>query len=583
MDIQKQFTDRIGSAIVSTNTQLPFEPTIESYKLWEEELPILNLQISAEILSDAAKGLLSTNIKAINKFNLAEEAMPCLYRLYLVCNQEIENAKLPLTKKQNISSSTLISLLTNFGNVYLDIASSKDFLSSETIEQGEKKQIFTDSQRGSVICRAFELLGLTQFLMVKIYMIPKFNFWNPVNALFDLANNLDMRHLECTMLSEHNRTTIENEFKKIQLLYLSFPNRFRQNDIATIQSILTQQVNEILISQTNNGSFGFYVDLSTSAPANYLPISTSTSYKTFFINNEQLVSFMQSDKVIAHERHNFIAIHSDSPVLTKKVIKQLLSSWTTKHARQSQRQTKTEEISVYPGFESIIKAILIQQNPDLYKKEPSTFANPNSMDIPNLELLPIDNQRRHHTVYTDSMANKMLKASIDDEFTTKNIWQKKHSVKPGAKGQELAAQTSDMSKEGMRFTINNNNKALLKTSDVIGIQLEAQPLQLAIIRYINNSNEGSISVGVELIASGLQVASIQSLDDTVASKAAIFLKGTHSNENIDTLISPVFIENTDIKIVLKKGKEKTYFVIERTMESNQVFTKYAVSIQSNLG
>jgi hypothetical protein len=181
------------------------------------------------------------------------------------------------------------------------------------------------------------------------------------------------------------------------------------------------------------------------------------------------------------------------------------------------------------------------------------------------------------------MANKMLKASIDDEFTTKNIWQKKHSVKPGAKGEELAGQTNDMSKEGIRFTINNNNKALLKTSDLIGLRLDAQPLQVAIIRSINNQNEGSVSVGVELIASDPQVASIQSLDETVASKAALFLKANSNIENIDTLISPVLIENADVKIVLKKGKEKTYFVIERTMESNQVFTKYAVSIQSNLG
>lgn len=46
MDIQQQLMDRITATITKQPVDLPFEPTIEAFKQWEEDLPILNFTLN---------------------------------------------------------------------------------------------------------------------------------------------------------------------------------------------------------------------------------------------------------------------------------------------------------------------------------------------------------------------------------------------------------------------------------------------------------------------------------------------------------------------------------------------------------
>ena len=581
MDKQKQFTDRLFPLIIRSETALPFEANIAAYKAWEEELPILNTKVTANMLCTAAQAVLSSNISAVEKFNLAEQTLLCLSRVYLSCKESMRNAKLPLAKKEAELISQLLTTLTSFNHLYLDIICSADYFKTQTKAQQKSIPLFPDSEKSLVLFRAIELLSLSQFLMSLIYQAPKADFWNAVNVLFAIASSLKLHQLEHLNVAEEQMATIENEFKKIHFFYLAQTNRFKQRDIETIQSILSFRSDDIVISKTAGEPPGFYLDLeSSSTLLNLDKLSTSSGANCFF-NTAKLIQFMHNEMPVAHAKHGAIVLTTDTLSLSKEIIHQLISSWGTGQSRKSSRREQTEQLVIYPGFDSIIRALMVKNNPDIEK--PATGAA--AFKLPDLELMPVDDNRLIHSDIPQrdsSTVNQMLKKSSEHAFSSKNIWHGHHETTSGAKGEEMTAETLDASTEGLQFSITGNNKSLLKAGDLIGIQAPNQSLKLAIIRRINNLEGGDLSVGVEIMSPNIKIANVRYLDKKTHPKPALFLQGIPSNNQPDAIISPLSLENTEVDLVLSRKNEKTYFSLDKIIQTNQVFSHYSVLKKTNL-
>ncbi|MEH6504223.1 MAG: GTPase-translation elongation factor [Cycloclasticus sp.] len=584
MDKQKQFTDRLFPLIIRSETALPFEANIAAYKAWEEELPILNTKVTANMLCTAAQAVLSSNISAVEKFNLAEQTLLCLSRVYLSCKESMRNAKLPLAKKEAELISQLLTTLTSFNHLYLDIICSADFLKTRADAEQNNTPPFPHSEKSRVLFRAIELLGLSQFLMSLIYQLPKADFWNVVNVLFATASLFKLHQLEHLNVAEEQTATIENEFKKIHLFYLAQTNRFKQRDIETIHSILSLRSDDIEISKTADNSPSFYVDLESSSTLMSLDKLNPSSEENCFFNTLKLIQFMHSDTLVAPEKIGAIVLAKGKPFLSKEIIHQLITSWGTGQTRKSSRREQTEQIMVYPGFESIIRALMVKNNPDVYGQHKKPATGSAAFELPDLELMPAEEgiHRHHDITQRDSTVNKMLKASSDHALSAKNIWNRRHESISGAKGEEMIAETLDVSLEGLQFSITGYNKSLLKAGDLIGIQTLKQSLQLAIIRRINSFEEGTISVGVEMMSPNIKIANIRYLDKKTPPKPALFLQGIPSNNQPDAIISPLSLENTEVDLVLSSKNEKTYFSLDKIIQTNQVFSHYSVLKKTNL-
>lgn len=580
MDKQKQFTDRLAALIIRPEVVLPFEANIAAYKTWEEELPVLDTKLTANMLCTAAQAILSANISAVKKFNLAEQTLFCLSRVYLACKESMRNAKLPLAKKEAELISQLLTTLTSSNHLYLDIICSTDFFKTQANTEQNSTQLFPDSEKSLVLFRALELLGLRQLLMSLIYQSPKADFWNAVNALFAIASALKLHQSEHLNAAEEQMVTIENEFKKIHFFYQAQTNRFKQRDIETIQSILSLRSDDIVISKTAGEPPGFYLDLeSSSTLVNLDKLSTSSGENCFF-NTSKLIQFMHNEMPVAQAKHGALVLPTDKASLSKKIIHQLISSWDTGQTRKSSRHEQTEQIVVYPGFESIIRALMVKNSPDAYK--PVTGAA--AFKLPDLELIPVDDNRLIHRdiPQRDSTVNEMLKKSSEHAFSSKSIWHDHHENTSGTKGEEMIAETLDASLEGLQFNITANNKSLLKTGDLIGIQAPKQSLQLAIIRRINNLEGVNISVGVEMMSPNIKIANIRYLDKKTPPKPALFLQGIPSNNQPDSIISPLSLENTEVDLVLSTKNEKTYFSLDKKIQTNQIFSHYSVLKKTNV-
>jgi cyclic-di-GMP-binding protein len=583
MDTQKKFKDRIRPTVIKSQVDLPFEPNITSCLEWADSLPVLNTTSTADMMSVASQALLTTDINPLDKFKISEAVKPCVIKLLSICSEELERASLPLTKKLSEISSKTLTVLTNFSLIYIDIACSTGFMDAGTSGDSKESFDFSEHQRGLVLHRALELLEVIQFLQSLLYKQVSLDFWNRTNALFEFAESLCIHQHDYLTLDEDKSTTIENEFKEIHYFHLAASNRFRQSEIKTIQRILSLQSDNILITPTRDDASTFCVDLSSSSPA--IPISdlsvSDNQYR--FLNNERLIQFMQSNDIIAPERHGAISLVSKKPILSKEVIHQLLPSWRGVQSRKETRHEQSEEVTVYPGFDSIIRALILKQNPDYFnKKTLPKINNPLNLDIDNLSLIPIEDHQRSQHLKNDASINKVLKASADNSLSANSIWGKKKSAKLGEKGESISAETNDTSLQGLRFKVSANNKALLKASDLIGIQTKNQTVQLAIIRRINTLQDGDISVGAEMMSPSLKIANIKPHDKEAPPKPVIFLQGIPTINQPDAIISPFLLDNAHEDIVLKTKDNVSTFSIGEIIETNQVFTHYTVSKETNL-
>lgn len=582
MSIQKEFTDRISSSIVRHNADLPFKPTLHAYQTWEAELPLLNIQLSFNLFKQAIQGILSSAIPASDKLDLAEAAIPCLNKLLTAAKNHIQDAKLPLSTRQADVFSLLLATLTSFSHLYLDIICKDNVTTPQTGATVLKKD---NRDNSLIIFRALELYNARQLLMSFAYLTPSPLFWGTVNALFALTEQLGVSEVNHPTFNEKGTSSPSREFKKIHFLNLAQPNRFNQRDLESIESILAAQSDHISLSKTNSNVFPLVVNIGSNTPLSFssdkaADINTNCRY----LANETLIEFLLSGGATAPEKANTFLRPSNNPLLSQRSLEQLLLSWKAPQHRQSARHPQNDEIFVHPGFDSVIRALVLRLDPTSYGKKPAKPGSPAVFNIPDLHLVPIDqNSHYQHATHNDNVINSLLKETANNDPKARNIWQKKSTDIPGEKGKRMAAQKEDSSLHGLLFKVTRQQQSLLKVKDIIGIEEKSEKIQLAIIRRLNTHIDGTISTGVEMISPNVKLASIKYHDKETSPTPAIFLQGIPAIKQADAIISQLQVKEALVDISLKaKDGEDILFSIDETLESNPIFNHYSLTKKPSL-
>ena len=359
---------------------------------------------------------------------------------------------------------------------------------------------------------------------------------------------------------------------RIHFFHLAQPNRFRQRDINTIQRILSLHVGNISISHVHEKLAGFYIDLSSSSGISIVPDLLSDNGHYRFLNNGELVSFLQSNQVIAPEKQSSISLVSDNPILPKQTINQLLPSWSIPKNRKTPRHDQTEEILVYPGFNSILKALILKKNPDYFNKENIL----NSFDIENLDLVPLDEHQQSKSLASEFDIHRAFKATAKKPLSSNDIWENNSSIKHGEKGEMMEAESSNASLQGLCFQVSTDNKPLLRANDLIGTQSKNGTLHLAIIRRLNRDKNGDITVGVEVMSATPKIAYITFHDKERSPVPAIFIQGAPSDKQSDSIITPLLLKGMYENITIKLTDKTNNYRIDSIFETNLIFTRYNV-------
>lgn len=582
MDIQQRFKDRIDVLGSKPKEALPFDTSVPAYKAWEDQLSIVNTQETTALMASASHALVNTPINPIDKLLLLNATHDFLFKLSQVCLEGIQKSTFPLSEKQSAISSQLIETLLNISLGYLGLICSAEFTKNDS-NTDKQTPHFSVNEKTLILFKSFEFLSLIQFIKALIYRLPQEPFWNQVNALFLLAETHQLSQIVFPCLDGEHTSTIEDEFKKIQFFNLAQTNRFRQNDMVTIRSILASLANGISLSSTSGESFSFVVDLNSAIPARHTSETTSTSGQTRFMSNASLINYLLNKDSIAEEKQGVIALNSRQAKLSKKVIQRLLPCWQTKVVRQATRHSQTETIVIYPGLESIIKALVLQKDPNAYEQLQNQNTAASSVNINDLELTPIDDTgafKDNVFIKDNSSITQQLKVSAKNTFSSDKIWSKERVSIAGEKGTKITAETQDTSLQGLRFTVSPDNKYLIKVTDLVGIRTQNDAIQLAIVRRINSLDDGCVSVGVEMMAPKIKLAHLYRKNNKKPHKTVLFLQGIPAIKQADSIISSSVIEERDLTVTAEYNSQKKLFTIEQAIEINQVFSHYSVLIKT---
>ncbi len=571
MDIYKKFTDRVTPPQIEPAIQLPFKPTIDAYKQWESELPILDTYSCSNALSLLAQALLSEQIGSNQKLELIAAAENCLYTLISNCKTNLKGANLPLRRQQAELSDALLKALTHFAQVHIQAVCSTAPSNLPQQEQQDSTSAFTITSLA--LYKSMELLASKQLLMSLVYQTPQGNFWNTVNALYQLSESLGLQQAEQLTFDKKKHMSIEAEFKKIHFFHLAGVNRFRRGDIASIDQILSQQVNGITSSSSISGNSTLSIDLASHSAIRYTPEPADDSDSLRFLNPKKLIEFMSSEDAIIREQHGAVSLASTKPRLIKKVIQQLIPNWSSPRSRQSPRHLQSEEVLVHPGFDSIINALVLRANPDQPKKKVSA----STFSLSEIELVPISHDSlRQRNSRSSTVINAQLKSGLLANSGS-GIWAKNRQKQQTGKSNKVSAEISDASLQGLQFTVTADNRPILRVTDLIAIQAtNNKALQLAVIRRLNRLDGGHVSVGVEMISPDLKIASLRSTKNATEARSVIFLQGIPSINQADAIICPMIIDDKDTELMLKVNKQTSHFKIDKTLETNRVFSHYTV-------
>jgi len=531
MSTQKEFMNRISSSIVRHNSDLPFKPALSAYQAWEAELPLLNTPLSCNMFKQAAQGILSSAIPATDKLDLAEAAIPCLNKLLTAGKSFIQDAKLPLSASQADIFSLLLATLTSFSHIYLDIICRDSVIKPLSGSTALKKENIDNSR---VIFRALELYNAWQLLMSFVYLTPSPLFWGTVNALFALTEYLEVGNVNHPTFNKKGLSNAEREFKKIHFFHLAQPNRFNQRDLKAVEAILANSCR--------------------------------------YLSSEALIEFLLSGDALAPEKENTVVMASNTPVLSQHSLEQLIPSFKAPQHRHFARHPQNDEVFVHPGFDSIIRALVLRLDPTSYGKKSAKLGAPAVFNIPDLHLVPIEqNSLYQRSTHNDHVINSLLKETANNDPKAENIWQKKSTEIPGEKGKKIAAKVEDSSLHGLLFKV-IKQQSLLKVNDIIGIEKMGKNIQLAIIRRLNTHADGTIFTGVEMISPNVKLASIKHHDKKISSTPAIFLQGIPAIKQADAMITQLQVKEALVDISLKtKEGEEVLFSISETLESNPIF------------
>jgi len=283
---------------------------------------------------------------------------------------------------------------------------------------------------------------------------------------------------------------------------------------------------------------------------------------------------MLGNEVIADKQHDAVYLNPDQPKLIKKVIRQLIPSWSLPQSRREKRHTKYESVALYPGINRIISALLFTESEDSFKNTSDINPALKAFDLSEATLSPIESTLpEQHIDRSNSSIHSALKRTIRIPSSSVNIWQENTSKKIEEKSTSMSAKVNDTSLQGLNLSVNTDNKPLLRVTDLIGIQAKNETIQLALIRRINKLDDESLSIGVEIVSSNLNVVNVTATEKNSPTKPAIFLQGSSHTNQADSIICPFIIENKNSIVLF--GSDK-YFSIEKTLEENQMFSHYSV-------
>lgn len=534
--INQTQTNVFEQATPLTREQLSFcEPTVQAFSKWVSSISILQLGDTSKTLFSALVELSELKCSETLRFDLVQILHPVLEHLLQSLEKHFFHQSLISTDRNEHIVELALLLRQYFATIYIDIVRR----SSE--EMGQRKfSIFTfhkkkNQQTARTLAIFYALQQLTELLYQEhmLYGTPLKGQWLIAHYLYETAlearvNLVNINQLQDT---QNSLETIHQAYCQLILLDILNTNQIRQTEIEALYQCSFGWAKKIQIHTKESVSSKYIIDTKQDRPPLYNKSQNYNFSATLYVVIQDLLDHITS------------TLHRNQDYLTS-IEKQYLSPALKFHVqnilgtvaeRQHERYQYSAQLEICFGLLTA----------HFYSSKAKDFA----------ETLQLDSQLKFQS------SSKM---AIDLNQDTANFSANKRLNRES----KLIYQTEvlDISVNGYRIKWTQEVPKNLKTGEFILVKENTHnQWRGGVIRWIKQSTEKSLEMGLEVLAHDIFACSVRIQNDQNISNyhPALLIQSQQLDQTRTTLILPglqIFREQQGIYLRLEKDEYKLYLL-----------------------
>jgi len=567
MELSVPKLKKTGVSVLKTNP--------ESLKKWVENLPLVNIELSAGRLEFGLSEINSVELSSSDRFEALELLTAPVMHVARSLKKKYLGKRFPLGKDQLGKSNQVIGLYLAMATGYKLLVVALD------------RETNADARLATPMQRAIRYLSESLIASYEIYNQHRTGIWQDLHTLYALAAKRGLQaHQETdTTLQKPDLTTVETAYKQILLLSLASPYGLRQSEIRLVYSLLGRWAPfSRLLAAKDHDNMGFFsCHLASDEPPSYLVLRQRDR-----LDDEWRIldtsGMTEPANATLTELCNKSGLRNTLP--GESTLKRLMLTWGVMPERHATRRRQEAPIQLVLGINAIHRLLA---EPGLGKADAvigETHA-PDREDFlqdPTLEgptVIATSHPARGKTVGggwqnngSPSWGNHPLRGAFALE--------PQGSTADANKSLPIESwKMVDVSTGGYCLLWESNDVSSAQVGELLAIRTGAENSKdgwtLGVIRWMKFTPERGLVLGVQLMASGATPVRVCLCGDTPAAEnksLGILLPGDKSLNQQASLLLPSLLFRTGCLSTLTRGERDEKIMLVRQLENTGSFARF---------
>ena len=514
---------------------LPFAANDMDFLRWFKSLALENDVKSCEQLLHVLLTLNKTPVAGKTKLLILEKLTPVLFQLTArITSQPVAQQKNnPFEDENSVYEFSIWSCA--------ELANGYKLLSME--ESFKKNTYYSQQQKSLIIAHGIQALSKALLYICQLYSQPFAGFWSDCFHFYRLAHHNETIN--------YNGDMIANAFKQVLVFYLSNPNQFSQPEMRVIYTLL--------------GQYAAYAKLLREVPEKKfrgipcIHLRRDLPPSTQHVGNDKddpyvlhIATVEVASKILAAAYDKELNHSYVDQLMLLRLAKTLTSNTERKHSRE---KVNTACLAV-TNFDHLIDYLRKQEIENAYAANARGYVDYKGTGIGALHK---------------------ISASLGTGFgrkpspTGNDLPLQLNSANPISV--DARVQLMDKSLHGCGL-LWSNKRIKPKVGSIIGLQ--QKKMEIGFIRWLSQSEENNIMLGVELVGINAQAIKIANPAQPDSEIDAIYLPKEEASHQPESVLMPNNGFNLGEFILIKREQKSRRYRQMRQLQSTTLLNRYQI-------
>ncbi len=502
--------------------------TVSQARSWVGNLPITDMGEVTRQLFMAISQLNQNSVDPKVRIDIAEVFLPYVKIALENLDRHFLSRSFPLPERSQKIFELKKALLLEFAGSYQ--LSSLEMLTNKSVS---KKKLLLS------IGRAIRYMSQVLMNSYEVYTKIDKNIWHDIHHLYLLAcdNSIERKIIPNKDDISGDVTTIENQYKLINMVALAAPNTLRQGEVTKVREFYKLCIDKISIivdSAKVRSKYAHIVLMNSDEPAILMPVSDIVDSPTSRIFDLSK-TINELDQFVSQSVEKEHTIDESWPMLTHSLAKRLVYVLTTIRNRRYKRFQREEKAMVVIKMSEVIE--IIREN------DVDSFFDQVNEDIE-------DDNIYEALAAEEGISSPWVEIDIDSISESKDV--KIHTWK---------IENSSSGGYGLKQVKIESSTA--RVGELVAIQDpkdKSGAWQIAVIRWMDSFRDIGLKVGLEILALHAMTVQVDQIKNREITQKlpteGVFLPSIDGSRDEANLIFPNFIFKPDDELILTLGQRE---------------------------